>query len=221
MAIVIEGYVNIAGKRSNCEFPAYPGVPGRFYEVIMPDAFKMSLLQTTCIKLKVDHTRVIGSTHSGELQLADDSRGLWAHALISDPAVIAAARSGCIRGWSFAFIAEQSEWYRLDPREKLYYRKVKRAKLLEVSLMIEKRCGLFWNDRQRQKRRGGKAMELHEIERDIEALKSSPLVLVCRTPQGRVKAMSLQKCVETGSSFLYVAVDELDALLDQAINGTA
>lgn len=36
-------------------------------------------------------------------------------------------------------------------------------------------------------------MELHEIERDIEALKSSPLVLVCRTPQGRVKAMSLQK----------------------------
>lgn len=38
----------------------------------------------------------------------------------------------------FAFIAEQSEWYRLDPREKLYYRKVKRAKLLEVSLMIEK-----------------------------------------------------------------------------------
>ncbi len=24
MAIVIEGYVNIAGKRSNCEFPAYP-----------------------------------------------------------------------------------------------------------------------------------------------------------------------------------------------------
>lgn len=138
MAIVIEGYVNIAGKRSNCEFPAYPGVPGRFYEVIMPDAFKMSLLQTTCIKLKVDHTRVIGSTHSGELQLADDSRGLWAHALISDPAVIAAARSGCIRGWSFAFIAEQSEWYRLDPREKLYYRKVKRAKLLEVSLMIEK-----------------------------------------------------------------------------------
>jgi len=100
MAIVIEGYVNIAGKRSNCEFPAYPGVPGRFYEVIMPDAFKTSLLQTTCIKLKVDHTRVIGSTHSGELQLADDSRGLWAHALISDPAVIAAARSGCIRGWS-------------------------------------------------------------------------------------------------------------------------
>ena len=95
MAIVIEGYVNIAGKR-------------------------------------------IGSTHSGEIQLADDSRGLWAHALISDPAVIAAARSGCIRGWSFAFIAEQSEWYRLDPREKLYYRKVKRAKLLEVSLMIEK-----------------------------------------------------------------------------------
>ena len=62
-------------------------------------------------------------------------------------------------------------------------------------------------------------MELHEIERDIEALKSSPLVLVCRTPQGRVKAMSLQKCVETGSSFLYVAVDELDALLDHKRNG--
>ena len=104
-------------------------LPGMALDWISPIAWR---------RLKVDHTRVIGSTHSGELQLADDSRGLWAHALISDPAVIAAARSGCIRGWSFAFIAEQSEWYRLDPREKLYYRKVKRAKLLEVSLMIEK-----------------------------------------------------------------------------------
>lgn len=34
-------------------------------------------------------------------------------------------------------------------------------------------------------------------------------------------AIVIQKCVETGSSFLYVAVDELDALLDRAINGTA
>ena len=64
-------------------------------------------------------------------------------------------------------------------------------------------------------------MTIPEIEKAAEDLRASPLVLVCRTPQGRVKAMSLQKCVETGSSFLYVAVDELDALLDWAINGTA
>lgn len=62
-------------------------------------------------------------------------------------------------------------------------------------------------------------MTISEIEKAAEDLKARPLVLVCRMPQGRVKAMSLQKCVETGSSFLYVAVDELDALLDQAING--
>lgn len=64
-------------------------------------------------------------------------------------------------------------------------------------------------------------MTIPEIEEAVEDLRASPLVLVCRTPQGRVKAMSLQKRVETGSSFLYVAVDELDALLDRTINGTA
>ena len=64
-------------------------------------------------------------------------------------------------------------------------------------------------------------MTIPKIEEAAENLRARPLVLVCRTPQGRVKAMSLQKCVETGSRFLYVAVDELDALLDRAINGTA
>ena len=68
MAIVIEGYVNIArAKGATANFRLIPECQGVFYEVIMPDAFKTSLLQTTCIKLKVDHTRAIGSTHSGEL----------------------------------------------------------------------------------------------------------------------------------------------------------
>lgn len=62
-------------------------------------------------------------------------------------------------------------------------------------------------------------MTVPEIEKAAEDLRARPLVLVCRTPQGRIKAMSLRKCLETNSSFLYVAVDELDTLLDQAING--
>lgn len=64
-------------------------------------------------------------------------------------------------------------------------------------------------------------MTVPEIEKAMEDLRARPLVLVCRTPQGRIKAMSLRKCLETNSSFLYVAVDELDTLLDQAINGNA
>lgn len=64
-------------------------------------------------------------------------------------------------------------------------------------------------------------MDIQELEREIHALRLRPLLVVCKTSKGKESCMSLRECVETGSSFLYVAVDELDALLDRAINGTA
>lgn len=64
-------------------------------------------------------------------------------------------------------------------------------------------------------------MDIQELEREIHALRLRPLLVVCKTSKGKECCMSLRECVETGSAFLHVAVDELDALLDRAINGTA
>lgn len=62
-------------------------------------------------------------------------------------------------------------------------------------------------------------MTASEIEHSIAELRLRPLVLVCRTPTGKEKAMSLRECMETGSRFLHVAADELDDLLERELGG--
>lgn len=62
-------------------------------------------------------------------------------------------------------------------------------------------------------------MTVEELENHVEKLRTGPLLLVCRTPDGKEKAMSVRECMETGSRFLHVAADELDALLEQELGG--
>ena len=68
--------------------------------------------------------------------------------------------------------------------------------------------------------RGGESMTVEELEEQIEKLRTGPLLLVCRTPAGKEKAMSIRECMETGSRFLHVAADELDNLLEQELGGS-
>lgn len=56
-------------------------------------------------------------------------------------------------------------------------------------------------------------MTLEELEKAIAELRSRPLLLVCRDRKGREKVMTLAECRRTGSVFLHIAADDLDALL--------
>ena len=60
-------------------------------------------------------------------------------------------------------------------------------------------------------------MTVNEIEQRIAVLRARPLLLVCRTPKGKVCSMSVRECVETGSTFLHIAADELDEMLEQEL----
>ena len=60
-------------------------------------------------------------------------------------------------------------------------------------------------------------MTVKELEEQIQQLRTGPLLLICRTPAGKEQAMSVRECIETGSRFLHVAVDELDKLLEQEL----
>ena len=53
-------------------------------------------------------------------------------------------------------------------------------------------------------------MTICEIERQVKILRERPLRIVCQTPKGQVRSMSVRECVETGSSFLHIAADDLD-----------
>lgn len=62
-------------------------------------------------------------------------------------------------------------------------------------------------------------MTLKELERKIEVLRSEPLVLLCRTPAGKEQVMTMQRCKETGSTFIHVVLDDLDVLLERELGG--
>lgn len=56
-------------------------------------------------------------------------------------------------------------------------------------------------------------MTIAELEGQIALLRSRPLALLCRTPKGKERVMTVRECMGTGSVFVHVVADELDALL--------
>lgn len=62
-------------------------------------------------------------------------------------------------------------------------------------------------------------MSVKELERRITELRSRPLVLLCRTPKGKEKPMSVKECVATGSVYIRITADELDELLSAELGG--
>ena len=66
-------------------------------------------------------------------------------------------------------------------------------------------------------------MTIKELERRINQLLARPLVLLCKTPEGAEKEMSVRECMETGSTFIHVIMgndlDDLDALLAHELKG--
>jgi len=62
-------------------------------------------------------------------------------------------------------------------------------------------------------------MTLAELENRIAELRSRPLLLVCRDAKGRMKVMTPEECRRTGSSYIHVAAEDLDALLAAELGG--
>lgn len=59
-------------------------------------------------------------------------------------------------------------------------------------------------------------MELQELERRISELR--PLLL-CRTPKGCEKLMTVRECVESGAVYVRLVADDLDELLAAELGG--
>lgn len=62
-------------------------------------------------------------------------------------------------------------------------------------------------------------MSLEELEQKIAQLRSRPLLLVCRDKKGRQKVMTPEECRRSGSIYIHVAADDLDALLSAELGG--
>lgn len=134
---VIEGYVNVVERRSERLSAAKsPNAPGDFEEIIKAGAFSRSLERRPNVKLKFNHAKAIGETGKN-LELREDSIGLYAKAVVTDNDVISAASNGQLTGWSFGMQRPKSSWDKPDGGE-VYIRSISDLDLLEVSILTKK-----------------------------------------------------------------------------------
>ena len=99
--VEIEGYVNAVERNSK---PLLSRM-GKFIERICKGAFKRAIERNDDIHILLNHdwNRDLGSTKKGNLELYEDSIGLKARAIITDPEVVEKAKNGDLVGWSFGF----------------------------------------------------------------------------------------------------------------------
>lgn len=131
----ISGYVNATEKKSRPVITPH----GKVIEEIEPRAFERAIERAGNITVTMDHdnTHVYADTQSGTLQLYEDNIGLHADVIITDPDVIALAREGKIRGWSFGMYNVKDE---LEARaDELPLRKIKELDLDHITMVVKKR----------------------------------------------------------------------------------
>lgn len=133
-SVEIEGYVNAVGRDSRKLMDDY-GYP--YVEQIQPGAFAKALSEheknEIPIKILLNHNEAkeLGDTATN-LTLEEDSIGLHAVAVITDPEVVEKARNREIVGWSFGFIIlDSTEEYSQKGRRVI----VTELDLIEVSLI--------------------------------------------------------------------------------------
>lgn len=61
-------------------------------------------------------------------------------------------------------------------------------------------------------------MELDKLLAEIEKARREPLRVCCRTPAGELIVTSVEDCARQGCRYFHVVADDLDALLDGALN---
>lgn len=133
-SVRVEGYVNAVGRDSRVMTDVRGG---KFVEQVCPGAFQRAINSGSDIEIQANHEYKVGSLAQGNLSLKEDNIGLFAKADITDEAVLAAARAGNLRGWSFGFRAKKDHFEPTN-EDGLERRFLDEIDLLEVSILTNK-----------------------------------------------------------------------------------
>lgn len=159
--VLIEGYVNAVERDSLI----LPSIRGKFVERVVAGTFKKALLKNSDVELRFNHSKVLGST-ANELQLKEDNIGLYARAIVTDAEVIEKAKNKELRGWSFGFVANSSEWE--EYQEGIQRRYLKDIELKEVSILDKKPAYVATSLELRDEEES--IIECRQMENDIETI---------------------------------------------------
>lgn len=141
-SVTLEGYVNAVER--NSKPLTERGVT--FIERIGAGAFKRAIAKAKDIRILLNHNwnKDLGGISDGNLELEEDSIGLKARAVITDPEVIEDAKKGNLVGWSFGFEDTPEGVKQLrDEESGLPLRKVSDLNLFEVSILNRKKTPAY------------------------------------------------------------------------------
>lgn len=130
----ISGYVNVPGRESRPVLTPR----GKVIEIIEQRAFARAIERAGGIKMLLDHdrSRVLANTSDGTLKVREDEVGLRAESVITDEDVIAGAKAGKLKGWSFNMKNVQDT---IEERaDSLPIRHVKDFDMDEITLVMNK-----------------------------------------------------------------------------------
>ena len=130
----IDGYVNVPGRKSRPVMTPR----GKVIEVIEPGAFRDALSRAPELRMLLDHdtSHELASREAGTLKAVEDSVGLRASSVVTDPAVIDGAKQNRLRGWSFNMQNVEDEME--ERAEGLPVRHVKKFDMSEISLIMNR-----------------------------------------------------------------------------------
>ena len=129
-SLEISGYVNAVDRYSKELYSER----GKFIEKVKPETFNKALARADNIDMLLNHDvrYKLASTMNKTLELREDNIGLYAKAIIYDKDVIAEAKQGNLKGWSFGFRALSDIWEEEQPVAR---RTLEDIDLMEVSLL--------------------------------------------------------------------------------------
>ena len=67
--------------------------------------------------------------------------------------------------------------------------------------------------------RGMKTMDFTELEQRVSELRTRPLLLRCRLPNGREVVLTVADAAKTGATYIHIIADDLDELLTAGLGG--
>lgn len=62
-------------------------------------------------------------------------------------------------------------------------------------------------------------MDFPELEQRISELRTRPLLLRCRTPNGREAVLTVADAVKVGATYIHVVADDIDEFLAAELGG--
>lgn len=140
--VEIDGYVNAVERNSK---PLWSRI-GQFIERVCKGAFTKALRRNEDVLLLLNHNpdRILARTSDDSLELREDSIGLHARAVVSDPEVVEKARSGDLVGWSFGFYdTPDGVENGIEQESGLPLRKIRDLDLTEVSILDKRKTPAY------------------------------------------------------------------------------